>query len=425
MHKLNKKIIRVTSAALICLPGVLAIPTAVLAAPVPNTIKITDENGKNIADKDVQIPFFENTKGMSKKVGSDGMKLIKPGATGDYTFQVTSKAKYSFDFSFNDQNLKNIPLDYRIKVGASDYILGSSQAYEPYKEGAREFTWGSKEIAGGVKTNVTIEWQWEDNEKYAAYSQSLAENSTLNASDIDPSIQVTAQQEDNDGSGGGDTPVNPDKPVTPDTPDAPDAPVTPNTPADGGNIINNIVNVVTDGITTLGTAIGNVLGINPSTTDNAATSSASSSSSEIDGDAVTVEDNDTSSAAQKQEQQDSTWPWLLGVLGAAALAGLGWFLFGTKYRNRNLIKELSVDDNNVMHYVAAGKTPLGYFDKYFGVTIPDFEQAKKSTLLEYVLNMQPDLTNGQAVEIGDFVLQPTGQTSGGTFDAFDVIQKDA
>jgi len=399
MNKM-KKIILIACATLLCLPGVVALPSVAQAASIPNAITITDQNGKNIADKNVSIPFFENTKGMSKKVGDDGLKLIKPGATGDYTFTVTSKYSYTFDFTFNDQNLKNIPLDYRIKVGDT-YVLGSATAYQPYEDATRAFTWTSATIAAGVKTPVVIEWQWEDNDKYAAYSQQLAENSTLNSSDINPTIKVDAQQDDDDGSGGGG------------------GGGTDN--GGGGSVINNIVNGVTGGATQLANAVTGLLGT--TTAGTATTDAASSSSDVIKADDATKDD--TTAAAQKQDSNPSIWPWILGgLLGVAALAGLLWWLLAKRHL-KDLIHTMDEDDQHVMHYWASGKAPLGYFDKYFKVKIDAFENAKKTTLMDYIFDLKPDFAKGDSVEIGDFVLQAYDKNNGDTFSAFDVIHKSA
>ncbi|MDR3242132.1 MAG: BspA family leucine-rich repeat surface protein [Lactobacillaceae bacterium] len=106
-----------------------------------------------------------------------------------------------------------------------------------------------------------------------------------------------------------------------------------------------------------------------------------------------------------EDSADSWWLWLWGLLAAAVLAAL-WFLWCNR---RQWIHEIAKDENNVMHYWANKWTPLGYFVKYFGTHISEFENHKHARLLNHIFGEQPDFKVGDTIQVGEFNITARGE----------------
>jgi hypothetical protein len=156
----------------------------------------------------------------------------------------------------------------------------------------------------------------------------------------------------------------------------------------------------------------------PPTTPTASSSSSAGTGQLIAGSQENNDDKRTS-AAQMQEDQDAVWPWLLAGLVAAALAGLIPFI----WRNKHWIKEMTADEDNVMHYWANGDTPLGYYDKYFDVKIADFEQHKHAHLMEYILETQPDFKVGDTFALNGFLITAYADETSHDFKHFEIVRE--
>jgi len=109
-------------------------------------------------------------------------------------------------------------------------------------------------------------------------------------------------------------------------------------------------------------------------------------------------------AADTQVAQTAFWPWLWSLLAAAVL-GLFGFLW---YRRKHWIHYLETDDNQVKHYWANNRTPLGYFDKYFSTRIGEFEAHKHERLLNELQHEHPDFKVGDTVQVGNFKITAHG-----------------
>ncbi|MDR3241494.1 MAG: InlB B-repeat-containing protein [Lactobacillaceae bacterium] len=112
------------------------------------------------------------------------------------------------------------------------------------------------------------------------------------------------------------------------------------------------------------------------------------------------------------KKQNELWLLILGVLAAAIIA---WLLL--LQRRKHWIKEIELDDENVMHYWVNGRTPVHYFEKYFEITLDENKKNNQETFMDYVLDNNSDFKPGSTIQIADLTITTTSENELKHFEA--------
>lgn len=100
----------------------------------------------------------------------NGQNKIAPGVSGSYRFKVVNNrsSKVIYNVSFNEVNLYNINMKYRLKIG-NDYVVGDENNWVS----AEDLNYNSRIIDTKISELYTLEWRWFDSDNDNEVGQTI------------------------------------------------------------------------------------------------------------------------------------------------------------------------------------------------------------------------------------------------------------
>lgn len=118
--------------------------------PVDNVLVVKESSGKQWSQLGHLNIFDQET---------EGETIIKPFCFGSYTFTIENKVNqpFRYELTITDENLAQIPMEFRLKGSNGNYIVGSSSQWVGIED--------LSDIAGlderWTSASYTIDWRWK------------------------------------------------------------------------------------------------------------------------------------------------------------------------------------------------------------------------------------------------------------------------